>query len=264
MMQVLTRLSFNGFFFAMVLFQCQPNPHAGKVISPEEVYHIIYDSVRGTEYVVLDIRGRMDYVRGHLVSALWLSPDSITQKLPAMMNEKRPFIIYGSDDTQISEVTTRLSENGVAKFYVMRGGFSKWTELGYPAAIQLVRNTSEKIRVRRKDISIKAAHLLLDNLISKVVLVDIRSYPAFAEEHIEGAMSIPYVPLNDFVVGIEEQNFARNRPIIIYCDTLSDIGEKAAEVMLRNDFTQVYLLKCDIAEWDSTLRGQSLSVEGLI
>jgi rhodanese-related sulfurtransferase len=250
-MNILAKILFPCSLFAVVFFfRCESN-HAGKVISAEEVYRIIHDSVQGPEYVVLDVRGRMDYIRGHLVSAFWLSPDSLTHKLPAMVNEKRPFIIYDSDDTQIPEVATILSENNVTNYYVMRGGFSRWTELGYPAAIQLVRNTSEKIGVQRKDISIEAAHALLDNMISQAVLVDVREYPAFAEGHIEGAMSTPYVPLNEFVVRIEEQNFARNRPIIIYCEPLSDIGEKAAEVMLRNDFTQVYLLKCDVADWDS-------------
>ncbi len=163
-MRLLLRLSITCSLLPVLLFQCQPNAHSDRTISPEEVYRIVYDSVDVSEYVVLDMRSRMDYVRGHLVSAHWLSPDSVLYKLPTLTTEKRSFIIYDADETRISAVASTLSKNGVTNFYVMRGGFSKWTQLGYPAAIQLVRNTNEKIDAQRKDLSIPAAHALLDTL----------------------------------------------------------------------------------------------------
>jgi rhodanese-related sulfurtransferase len=249
-MNVRIRFGFACALVAVLFIRCQPNQHTGKTISATDVYDIIYDSVQVSQYIVLDVRSRMEYIRGHLVSAMWLNSDLVSEKLAVLSNEKRPLIIYGADDTQISAMSNVLLENGVSNFYVMKGGFTKWTQLGFPAAIQLVRNTDENITTRRRDITIAAAHALLNNLISDVALIDVREYPAFAEAHIERAKSVPYVPLNEFVVGIEEQNFPRNKPIIIYCDALSNIGEKATEVMLRNDFTQIYLLRCDVAEWD--------------
>lgn len=221
-----------------------------KTMSPEEVYHIVNDSSAMSKFVLLDVRSRMEYVRGHLVSAYWQNPDSLLHNLLAMKGDTRAVIIYDADETKTQFLAKILSNNGVENFYIMSGGFLKWSQLGYPAAIQLVRNTDEVIDMQGRDITIAGARAMMSNLISSVMLIDVRPYPAFAEDHIEGAVSIPYVPLNEFVVEIEAQNISRNSPIIIYCDQQSAVGEKALEVMLRNDFKQVYLLTCDVAEWN--------------
>src|SRR5687768_6883586 len=225
--------------FIAFLQQCQRKNSSLKPISVDEVYHIINDSVSINEYVLIDILKIMDYVGGHLVSAFCISPDSIKHKIETIVNERRPLIIYDSAGTlQNSKVVNIFSEYGVTNFYVMDGGFSKWTKHGYPAAIQLVRNTSERISIQSADISTTEAYEIIKSRGSEYVVIDIRSYPAFQESHIEGAISIPYVPINEFVVHIEEQNFARDKPIILYCEAYSDIGEKANEVMLRNDFSR--------------------------
>lgn len=250
-MRTLVRLSlvlFVFFFFG----QCQPRKFSDKRISVDEVYGIIQNSAMVGKYVVLDTRARMDYVRGHLVSACWLSPDSIESKIGVLLNESRPLIIYNSDElTERSDVIRILTEHDVTNFFVMNGGFSEWTRRGYPAAIQLVRNTSPSIGIQRKDISAVETYNILESADREHVIIDIRPSPAFVDSHIKGALSIPYLPINEFVVHVEEHDFARSRPVIIYGDAQSDIGEKAAEVMLRNDFLQVYLLKGGIEEWTS-------------
>jgi rhodanese-related sulfurtransferase len=248
------KLPFVLVIFIAVLFsvtRCSQNQAVGKTISAQKVYDIINDSIKVNQYVILDTRARMDYVRGHLVSAIWLSPDSIVSKISILAREQRPFIIYDSASTQNSMAARMLAQHGITNFYEMSGGFAAWSEKGYPAAIQLVRNTSDKVDLAKKDISAAEAFKLLSNGNSAFVLIDIRSYPAYAEAHIENAMSIPYVPINEFVVKIEAQNFPRNKPIILYSDAYSDLGEKASDVMLRNDFSNLYLLKGGIEGWVS-------------
>jgi rhodanese-related sulfurtransferase len=249
-MDVLARLSSILLVSLFFLQQCQPRKLSHKRITADEVYGIIHDSVKVNAYVVLDIRSRMDYIRGHLVSAFWLSPDSIESKIEIILTEKRPLIIYDWGEVpERSKICRILSGNGVTDFFVMDGGFTEWTKRGYPAAIQLVRNTNDRLAVNRKEISAAETYDILKSPDPAHVVIDIRSYPAYAEAHIKGALSIPYLPINEFVVHVEEQDFARNRPVIIYGDAYSDLGEKAAEVMLRNDFVQVYLLKGGIEEW---------------
>lgn len=232
-----------------LLTRCQSKDTSGNEITVDEVYTIISDSTKVNDYVLLDTRARMDFVRGHLVSAFLLSQDSIESKISIILKESRPLILYDSGGRlQKSKVVNILLANGVTNFHVMAGGFSEWTKRGYPAAIQLVRNTSDKIPIQRKDISAREVYEVLTRD-QEYVVIDIRSYPAFEELHIKSARSIPYVPVNEFVVTVEDQNFARNRPIILYGDADDDISEKAAEVMLRNDFSRVYLLKGGIEEW---------------
>lgn len=245
-----TWLPILGIFSVALLLQCQTKELPDKTISAEEVYEIINDSLRVNTFAVLDTRERMDYIRGHLVSAFWLTADSIEHKMEIIVKEKRPLIIYDADGSILNSCITRmLAANGIKNFTVMKGGFSEWIKQGYPAAIQLVRNTSDTIHIQRKEISATQTRDVLHGDDPLYVLVDIRSYPVFQEGHIKGAISIPYVPINDFVVQIEALNFPRNKPIILYDDMYANVSEKAAEVMVRNDFTQVFILKGGIEEW---------------
>jgi rhodanese-related sulfurtransferase len=241
------KLSLVAILFSVM--SCNRHKNGRGLLAAEQVYDIISDSVKINEYVVLDTRSRMDYVRGHLVSAIWLSPDSIGSKLEILSGEKRPFIIYDSASVENAKAAQLFSKFGITNYFEMEGGFSGWMKKGFPAAIQLVRNTSNKVDFEKKDISATEVRALLEKENASYVLIDIRSYSAYAEAHIEKAISIPYVPINEFVVKIEEQNFSRNQPIILYSDAYSDIGEKACDVMLRNDFSKVYLMKGGIEQW---------------
>jgi rhodanese-related sulfurtransferase len=248
------KLPFVLVIFIALLFsmtRCSQNQADGQTISAEKVYDIINDSIKVNQYVVLDTRARMDYVHGHLVSAIWLSPDSIASKISILLREQRPFIIYDSASIQNSKAARMLAQHGITNFYELSGGFAAWMRKDYPAAIQLVRNTSDKVDLEKKDISAAEAYALLKNGNTSYVLIDIRPYPGYAEAHIENALSIPYVPINEFVVKIEAQNFPRNKCIILYSDAYSDLGEKASDVMLRNDFSNLYLLKGGIEGWVS-------------
>ncbi len=240
------------FFILAGLQNCVLRESDVKMISVDKVYEIVNDSLTVNNYVLFDTRGRMDYVRGHLVSAFWLTPDSLNSKIPLILNERRPLIIYDSGDGTASEqASAMLLERGIDNFFVMDGGFSKWISQGYPAAIQLVRNTSDKVHFKQKEISTQRTFELLNSPYTNYVIIDIRPYPSFSEAHIAGAISIPFEPINEFVVHVEEKDFARNKPIILYGDASSDIMSKALEVMLRNDFSQIYVLSGGFQEWAS-------------
>ena len=250
-MYLLPRLILYSVAVGFLFHQCNFRNESAKKISVDEVYEIVNDSLRVNSYIILDMRGRMDYIRGHLVSSFWLSPDSIESKLNIILNDVRPIVVYGSDDAENSRFSELLLRKGITNVFIMDGGFSEWVENGYPAAIQLVRNTSDKIVFQHKNISTSKVDQIIKSPYSDYAIIDIRPYPEFSDGHIGGAQSIPYEPINEFVVRIEEQNFNRNKPIIIYGNATGDITMKAIEVMLRNDFSQVYLLTGGIEEWAS-------------
>jgi rhodanese-related sulfurtransferase len=236
-------------FFIICIVNCKQEKESNVLISTEKVNEIVSDSSKIQDYLILDLRSRMDYIRGHLVSSIWMNSDSLKAKLD-MLPKNRKIILYDADEIESLKTAIVLRKNGFTNFYVMQGGFTKWIKNSYPAAIQLVMNTSNKLSIEKKDITAEEMHNILTSGNEEYTVIDIRSLIAFREQHIKDALSIPYVPINEFVVGIEERNFSRNRPLILYADNSSDdIGVKAADVLLRNNYTEVYLLKGGIKDW---------------
>jgi rhodanese-related sulfurtransferase len=234
-------------FFLMFFNNCRPKTK--EVISADEVFGIINDTTRAGEYLVLDTRKRMDYIRGHLVPAQWIQADSLGDKLD-LLPRNASIIIYDYDNDKSISAANLLRKNGFTSCVAMQGGYAEWIKKGFPSAIRLVRNTSPTIDVTSKTITTDAVNKII-GADSTYVVIDIRSHPAFLEAHIKNALSIPYVPLNEFVISIEEQDFSRNKPIILYTDDNFANGDKAADVMLRNDYTEIYLLKGGFEEWQS-------------
>jgi rhodanese-related sulfurtransferase len=238
-------------FFVICIVNCSSRNEEDAILSIEKVNEIISDSSKVQEYIILDMRSRMDYVRGHLVSSIWMNLDSLKIKMDMIPKEKK-IILYDSEGIESLKAAILLQKNGFTNFYVMHGGFDKWIKKGYPAAIQLVMNTNDKLDIEKKDITTDEVYQIIKNNSDRYSIIDIRSRLAFKDGHVENSISIPYVPLNEFVVGVEEQNFPKNKSLIIYCDNDShDIGEKAVEVLVRNDYTQVYLMQNGLDEWIS-------------
>jgi rhodanese-related sulfurtransferase len=219
------------------------------MMSMEDVNKIINDSANAQRYLILDLRSRMDYVRGHLISAVWMNADSVPNKINTLPKGKK-IIVYDANGVESIKTTVLLLKNGFTNIYAMNGGFVSWVKNGYPAAIQLVINTSSKLDITKKDMSSDEIYKTLKDGNKDYSIIDIRSSISYREGHIANALSIPYVPINEFVVGIEEQNFPRNKRLVLYTDQNSnDIGEKATDVLLRNNYTEVYLLKDGMEGW---------------
>jgi rhodanese-related sulfurtransferase len=234
-----------AFFFTA----CDLKPKI-RVLPATDVHGIVNDSVKVNQYIVLDLRTRLDYVRGHLVSAMWMPVDSLPRYMELIKSEKRPLIIYDNEGADITRASALFSANDVDDFYILEGGFKEWMSKGYPAAIQLVINTTNKIEGEVKIISSEELQSCIQADSTSFAVIDLRPTPAYQERHIKNALSIPYSPLNEFVVKMEEQNFSRDKPIVVYCDVSSkDIGLKATEVLLRNLYTNVYLLDGGVEGW---------------
>jgi rhodanese-related sulfurtransferase len=235
---------------ALFMTRCETENRVASLIKPEKVFEIVNDSTKVNNYLILDTRHRLDYVRGHLVSAIWMGVDSIPKYLSLLKSEKRTIILYDSAGIESLRAAILLLKNGITNFYIIDGGFSQWMKNGYPAAIQLVINTSSHVDIKKKDIKPEQLLKIIQDNNPEYAVIDLRPKMAYKEFHIQGAISIPYVPLNEFVVGVEEQNFSRNKHIVVYCDEgTSDIGEKATDVLLRNRYINVYLLEGGVEEW---------------
>lgn len=242
--------SVSTFVLLLGIVSCKQEGPAGATIGVQAVYDIVNDSTKVNKYVVVDTRNRMDYVRGHLISAIWIDIDSLHEQVNMLPKHGSEIIVYDSADENTKAVSEMLTEHGFVNFYNLEGGFANWVANHYPVAIQLVRNTNETLDVSPKIITPDQVHEIVTNNNTNYAVIDVRSYVAFTRGHIKNAISIPYVPINEFVVKMEEQNFARTKPIIVYCDAYTcSTGEKAAEVLLRNDYSQVYILENGLDGW---------------
>jgi rhodanese-related sulfurtransferase len=229
--------------------QCDTERSKRVVLSSARVYDIVYDSTEGKQFIIVDIRERMAYVRGHILPAIWIPQDSLAKALQATP-QNTAIILYDADGTRIDVALEKLSERGFTNLYAMSDGFNGWMKKGYPAAIRLVTNTTDTVPYQKTELSAADVCSMIQDKTIACVVIDIRPYPEFAEGHIRNAFSIPYAPLNEFVIGMEAHNFPKNTPLILYCSGATcDLGDKAAEVLLRNDFTNVFLFRDGVNGW---------------
>jgi rhodanese-related sulfurtransferase len=237
-------------FLLLVLSGCMRNESSDRLISAQQVNEILNDSNSVGHYVVVDTRRRMDYIRGHLVSAIWINADSMPSHLRTLPKIGKKIVVYDSAGENYERIVKLFRDEGFTNVYHLEGGFANWATNHFPAAIQLVKNTSTTLDVFPISTTADELYDLIDNGESHYAIIDVRPLTAFIDGHIRKAISIPYVPLNEFVVNIEEQNFPRSKPLVVYCDASTcSTAEKAAEVLLRNDYTEVYILKNGIDEW---------------
>jgi rhodanese-related sulfurtransferase len=250
MNKILLTKSISLFGFILTLACCQQKEPLGVAITAQAVNEILNDSLRVNDYLVIDTRNRMDYVRGHLVSAIWISVDSLEESLRRLRTRKIEVIVYDSAGQNAGRISGIFNKSGVRKFHQLEGGFANWTANHYPAAIQLVRNTNEVLDIAPMATTADDVFEIVANNNHSYAIIDARPFYAFSEGHIKNAISVPYVPINEFVVKIEELNFPRNKSLIVYCDAQTcSTAEKAADVLLRNDYKAVYILENGIDGW---------------
>ncbi|MDX1443970.1 MAG: rhodanese-like domain-containing protein [Gammaproteobacteria bacterium] len=74
-------------------------------------------------------------------------------------------------------------------------------------------------------------------------LVDTRSVEAFRKAHILNAKNIPLAELEDKLGKLDNA-----RPVIVYCDT-GVTSQRAAALLVKQGFTEVYNLQGGLANW---------------
>jgi rhodanese-related sulfurtransferase len=250
----ISKITLTGFIVLTFLFfnACKQNESFKVVsISAENVFTVISDTNILKQYIVLDVRAKMDYVRGHIGPAIWIASDSLKAKINTLSKDKS-IIIYDSTGVASAAAAKFLIKNNFKNITVLEGGINEWIRSGYPIAVRLVENISPELDIEKKNISVERVHEIVQQNDKSYAIIDIRSYPAYKEGHIEGALSIPYLPINEFVIKLTEQNYPKNKPLIVYCvGHTCNISDLAIDVMLRNGYTEVYLLADGIEGWMS-------------
>ncbi len=80
----------------------------------------------------LDVRGRDEYLAGHIRGARWLDPATAAPTVVDALPSDRPIIAYCSVGWRSSEMAARLRAAGRPAVTNLRGGLFEWVVRGHP------------------------------------------------------------------------------------------------------------------------------------
>ena len=226
------------------------------------------DSVR-----LIDVRREEDYNQGHIPNAVNLplasllsddSPESVVKLTEDMgIADDTSVIVY--DDTfgaLASRVAWTLQYIGHSDVALLEVTYSQWKELGFPTSTEKPNIKPAKHSVKLKpEIMATAEYLEKAKDKDNVVLIDNRERLNFLEQHIPGAINIPYRTLatDGKILRTKEsmRNFLKNRgisedaEIITYCGSVGTLSGLAYFALKSIGIPNVKLYVHSFKEWKS-------------
>lgn len=194
-------------------------------ISTEEVYEIINSD---EDHMILDVRTPDEFNEGHLEDAVLIPVDELEGRLDELPTD-RPIIVHCKSGVRSNTAAIILIDNGFTMVFDMGGGILDWIDKGYPVVIE---EETEEYDIA--EISVDEAYEFYSN--EDCLFLDVRSQEGYDNGHIEGAISIPLAELESRL-----KELPTDKPIIIYCSgTSCNLSGQAAEILLKNGFSQVY------------------------
>ncbi|MCY4490191.1 MAG: rhodanese-like domain-containing protein [Thaumarchaeota archaeon] len=220
---------------------------------------------------ILDVRREDDYKKGHISTAVNLplaslladdGPESVLKLLNSNgIADDTDVVIY--DDTfgaLASRVAWTMEYLGHSNVSLLETTFSRWNELG----LETDENTPD---VAKADHSITlhndilATHDYLDSVKGNdgVILIDNRERLNFLEQHIPGAISLPYRmlatqdkilrPRQEMKRLLENRGITGNSEIITYCGSVGTLSGLAYYALKSAGMSDVKLYVRSFREW---------------
>ncbi len=102
--------------------------------------------------------------------------------------------------------------------------------------------SEEEAILEVKDISVDEAYNII-NSGQDYIILDVRTPDEFKEGHIEGAVLIPVLELENRL-----NELPKDKPIIVYCK-IGGRSRNAANILVENSFTGIYNMTGGITDW---------------
>ncbi len=228
--------------------------------------------IRDKSVKVLDIRKEEDYKQGHIPDAINLplaslladdSPDKVLQYAQSFgISDETPVVVY--DDTfgaLASRIAWTLEYIGHEDVSLLDVTYSTWKKLGLEVNSQTPNLVKANHTLKLKPQILATADYLVPAKEKGAILVDNRERLNYLEQHIPGAINIPYRmlasgqnilrPKEDLRRMIQNRNINPDSEIITYCGsvgTLSGLGYYALKSLgMKN----VKLYVRSFKEWKS-------------
>lgn len=220
---------------------------------------------------VVDVRREDDYKQNHISTAVNLplaslladdSPENVLKLVNSMgIDDETSVVVY--DDTfgaLASRVAWTMEYLGHSDVSLLETTYSKWRSLGLENDDKTpdIQKTEHSLNLRS---GILATHNYLDSAKEKdeVILIDNRERLNFLEQHIPGAISLPYRtlatqdkilrPQNDMKRLLENRGITNNSEIITYCGSVGTLSGLAYYALKSAGLSDVKLYVRSFREW---------------
>ena len=236
---------------------------------------IDHDKLRGeikkNSVRIIDVRREDDYKQGHIKNSVNLplakllkddNPETIAKIAGDLgIGDKTPVVVY--DDTfgaLSSRVVWALQYIGHNDVQLLDITFSQWKELGLDVSTKIpkIEPTTHTVNIK-PEIMATAEYLEKIKDGKNVVIIDNRERLNFLEQHIPGAINIPYRTLatEDKIIRTKEsmRNLLKNRgisenaEIITYCGSVGTLSGLAYYALKSIGIPNVKLYVHSFKEW---------------
>ncbi len=119
-----------GLLIAVISMTIKTSSAAYKTISAQQVTHLINKE----EGVVVDIRSKDDFKRGHIIDSYHVLPTDIKEaRYPSLEKKKQsPIILVCKLGNTAQQSANELVKAGFENVHVLKGGISSWQEANLP------------------------------------------------------------------------------------------------------------------------------------
>ena len=227
--------------------------------------------IRDKSVRVIDVRRQEDYKQNHIPTAVNLplanllsddSPERVLKLFNSLgIDDETSVVVY--DDTfgaLASRVAWTLEYIGHSDVSLLETTYSKWKSLGLENETQTPDIQSKNHSLKLKP-EILATSDYLENSKEKeeVILIDNRERLNYLEQHIPGAISLPYRTLatNDKILRpkedmkrlLENRGVSDNSEIITYCGSVGTLSGLAYYALKSVGLPNVKLYVRSFKEW---------------
>ena len=222
---------------------------------------------------IVDVRREQEYQQGHVINAINLPLAKLLADDSAKSIQKIAQDLGISDETSVviyddtfgalsSRVVWALQYIGHKDVKLLDVTYSQWKELGYEITTEVpeIETASHSVNIN-PEIMATAEYLekVKDN--KNVVIIDNRERLNYLEQHIPGAINIPYRTLSteDKILRTKEgmKNLLKNRgisedaEIITYCGSVGTLSGLAYYALKSVGIPNVKLYVHSFKEWKS-------------
>ena len=245
----------------------------GKLVKTTTDVESLRSEIRDKSIRVIDVRREEDYKQSHIPSAVNLplanllsddNPERVVKLVNAMgIDDQTPVVVY--DDTfgaLASRVAWTLEFIGHSDVSLLETTFGNWKSLGLENDAQIPEFQSKEHSLKLKP-EILATSKYLESAKEKkdVILVDNRERLNFLEQHIPGAISLPYRtlasqdkilrPKEDMKRLLDNRGITGDSEIITYCGSVGTLSGLAYYALKSVGLPNAKLYVRSFKEWKS-------------
>ncbi|TAF11037.1 MAG: rhodanese-like domain-containing protein [Nostocales cyanobacterium] len=103
-------------------------------IEAESEVHAVKSRLEWGEpgFTILDVRDRATYNEGHIMGAMPMPIDNLTERAANSLDKSRDIYVYGANEGQTAQAAQKLRSAGFEHVSELKGGLGAWKAIGGP------------------------------------------------------------------------------------------------------------------------------------